>query len=89
MPSIRLSEYDNKRIAVQFTLGTFAKVLRGRGQFLTDEFLGQVLRIELDDLSAAAYAAPAILMQQGNWCHPFVEDREHGCDYLVRVTGMS
>ena len=86
MPSIRLSEYDDKRIAVQLTLGEFARVLRGRSRFLTDEFLGQVLRIELDDLSAVAYAAPAILIRQGHWCVPFIEDCEHGCDFLVRIS---
>lgn len=86
MPSISLSKYDNKRIAVHLTLGDIARVLCGHGRFMTDDFLGQVLRIELDDLSARSYAAPAILIRQGHWYDPFIEDSEHGCDFLVRIS---
>lgn len=73
------------RIAVVFTINGEVRVVRGLGNRLHDDSLGDVLRIELDSEPHHGDGASALIIRDDQWNGEFSPDTTYGCDYLLNL----
>ncbi|HUE73452.1 MAG TPA: hypothetical protein VMP01_21415 [Pirellulaceae bacterium] len=78
---ISLEQLDRKTVAVELTIAGEVRILRGVGNYVHDEVLGDSLRIALDDPDSQT----EILLRKSEWAGPIVLDDQHGCDYRIRL----
>lgn len=78
---ISLEQLDRKTVAVELTIAGEVRVLRGVGNYVHDELLGDCLRIAPDDPESQV----EIFLRQSEWAGPIVLDDQHGCDYRIRL----
>ncbi|MFO0817919.1 MAG: hypothetical protein U1A77_08260 [Pirellulales bacterium] len=79
------SHLDSKRVAVVFSWGTATTVFRGICHCLTDELLGNVLRVvDSDDADGLS----AVILQPSCAQLSINAGDAYGCDFRVEVARM-
>lgn len=83
MPAFTLQNLGDRTIAIDLSINGREVRLRGTGVFQELEGVGNVLKIHVPD--------PAgdfdLLLHEGRFKGPIVEDKASGCDFRISVRG--
>ena len=78
---IALEHLDEKKVAVELTVGGTVRTLRGIAQYVRDPDLGECLRVPTGDEEGHI----ELLLRKDEWSGTIEVDTSHGCDYRIRL----
>jgi hypothetical protein len=84
-PALELQHMDQRTVALHLPIGPKTQLLKGRGRFVRDPKLGDLLRIACHD-DAGSFD---LLIKQSEWNGAVRSGESFGCDYFIRLDAGS